>query len=239
VVLFADTFNNWMESENLAAAAKVLEASGHRVIVPRGADGRALCCGRTYLSAGMIEEASAEARRTLAALAPHLEAGVPVVGLEPSCIFGFRDEYLAMFPNDPVAKRLAGAKLADEYLAAELAAGRVTFKWRASDAARPIRVHGHCHQKAFGTFDATLALLRAVPGAQVQAIESSCCGMAGSFGHEHYDVSMKMAEAALLPAVRAAGEATIVAAGTSCRQQIAHGAGRHARHPMVVLAEAL
>jgi FAD/FMN-containing dehydrogenase/Fe-S oxidoreductase len=239
VVLFADTFNNWMESENLAAAAKVLEASGHRVIVPRGADGRALCCGRTYLSAGMMDEARTEARRTLAALAPHLEAGVPVVGLEPSCILGFRDEYLAMFPADPVARRLAGAQLADEYLAAELSAGRIAFNWRAVAVPRSMRVHGHCHQKAFGTFDATLALLRTVPGAQVQAIESSCCGMAGSFGHEHYDVSMKMAEAALLPAVRAAGDATIVAAGTSCRQQIAHGAGRHARHPLAVIAEAL
>jgi Fe-S oxidoreductase len=100
-------------------------------------------------------------------------------------------------------------------------------------------VHGHCHQKAFGTFDATLALLRTLPGAKVEAIESSCCGMAGSFGHEHYDVSMKMAEAALLPAVRGAPDAAIVAAGTSCRQQIAHGAGRDAVHPVVLLAGAL
>jgi len=103
----------------------------------------------------------------------------------------------------------------------------------------PIRVHGHCHQKAFGAFDATLAVLRTIPGARVEAIESSCCGMAGSFGHEHYDVSMKMGEVALLPAVRAAGDAIIAAAGTSCRQQIAHGAGRVARHPIAILAEAL
>jgi Fe-S oxidoreductase len=102
-------------------------------------------------------------------------------------------------------------------------------------------VHGHCHQKAFGTFEATLELLRAMPNAKVEMIESGCCGMAGPFGYElgHYDVSMKMAELALLPAVRAAGGAHIVAAGTSCRHQIAHGAGREAVHPMVVLAEAL
>ena len=107
--------------------------------------------------------------------------------------------------------------------------------------AAAIRVHGHCHQKAFGTFDATLAMLRAIPGADVAAIESSCCGMAGAFGHEkgHYDVSMKMAELSLLPAVRAAPSAQIAAAGTSCRQQIADGAGRSARHPISIVAEAL
>jgi FAD/FMN-containing dehydrogenase/Fe-S oxidoreductase len=240
VVLFADTFNNWLEPENLLAAERVLAATGHRVISPTGMDGRALCCGRTYLAAGMVDEARAEARRTMAALRPHLEAGIPIVGLEPSCLFTFRDEYVAMFPGDGLAARLAGAQLADEYLAAEMRAGRVAPSWKTS-APRPMRVHGHCHQKAFGTFDATLDLLRAIPGAEVTAIESSCCGMAGAFGHEkgHYEVSMKMAEMALLPAVRAAPTATIVAAGVSCRQQIADGTGRRARHPLAVLAEAL
>jgi Fe-S oxidoreductase len=238
VVLFADTFNNWFEPENLTAAVKVLEATGHRVIGTRGDDGRPLCCGRTYLTAGMVHEARVEARRTLAALAPHLEAGTPIVGLEPACMLMFRDEYLALFPGDAVARKLAGARLADEYLAEGLASGKLAFPWR-DGTAGAVRVHGHCHQKAFGTFDATLQLLRAIPGAQVDAIESSCCGMAGSFGHEHYDVSMKMGEAALLPAVRAAAGATIVAAGTSCRQQIAHGAARVARHPLAVVADAL
>jgi Fe-S oxidoreductase len=238
IVLFADTFNNWFEPENLAATAKVLAATGHRVIAPRGDDDRPLCCGRTYLTAGMIDEARIEARRTLAALAPHLDAGTPIVGLEPACLLMFRDEYLGLFPGDATARKLAGALLADEYLAQGLGSGRFAIPWR-EGAPQAMRVHGHCHQKAFGTFDATLALLRAIPGAQVEAIESSCCGMAGSFGHEHYDVSMKMGEAALLPAVRAAGDATIVAAGTSCRQQIAHGAARVARHPLVVVADAL
>ncbi|MGZ5098297.1 MAG: FAD-binding and (Fe-S)-binding domain-containing protein [Usitatibacter sp.] len=238
VVLFADTFNNWFEPGNLSAARTVLEATGHNVIAVRGPDGRALCCGRTYLSAGMVDAARAEARRTMQALAPYLEKGTPVVGLEPSCLFTFRDEYLAMFPGDALAGKLANAMLADQYLAAEIQAGRIEAPWRKTPAA-PIRVHGHCHQKAFGAFDATLALLRTIPGAHVEAIESSCCGMAGAFGHEHYEVSMKMGEAALLPAVRAAAAATIVAAGTSCRQQIAHGAQRGARHPLVILAEAL
>ena len=237
IVLFADTFNNWFEPENLDAAVKVLEATGHRVITVAGADGRPLCCGRTYLTAGMVDEARAEARRTMAALEPHLAAGTPIVGLEPSCVLTFRDEYAVLLPGDADARRLAGAQLADEYLAAGMRSGAFAAPWRRSPASR-VHVHGHCHQKAFGTFEATLELLRTLPGTAVDAIESSCCGMAGSFGHEHYDVSMAMAEISLLPAVRRA-EGAIAAAGTSCRQQIAHGAGRPARHPMVLLAEAL
>jgi FAD/FMN-containing dehydrogenase/Fe-S oxidoreductase len=237
VALFADTFNNWFEPENLEAALKVLEATGHEVTIARAPDARPLCCGRTYLTTGMMEEARAEARRTTEALAAYLDAGVPVVGLEPSCVFTFRDEYKAMFPSDARAAKLAGAQLLDQYLATEIAAGRIEPPWKRP--AGEVKVHGHCHQKAFGAFDATLALLRTLPDTKVDAIESSCCGMAGSFGHEHYDVSMKMGEAALLPAVRAVPQATVVACGTSCRQQVAHGAGREAKHPLVVLAEAL
>ena len=240
IVLFADTFNNWLEPENLAAAVRVLEATGHKVIAARGEKGRGLCCGRTYLAVGMVDEARAQARLTLRSLRAHLEAGTPVVGLEPSCVFTFRDEYAAMFPGDDLVKLAAKVQLVDEYLVAELRAGRISAPWTKA-AASSIRVHGHCHQKAFDTFDATLELLRTLPGAEVAAIESSCCGMAGAFGHEkgHYDVSMKMAELALLPAVRAAPTATIAAAGTSCRQQIADGTGRTARHPIRILAESL
>jgi Fe-S oxidoreductase len=240
VVLFADTFNNWFEPENLAAAVRVLEATGHRVLAPPGPGGRALCCGRTYLAAGMVEEARSELRRTMEALRPHLESGTPIVGLEPSCLFTFRDELGALFPGDPLAARLARAQLADEYLAAELREGRIAPPWRAQPG-RSLRIHGHCHQKAFGTFDATVQLLRTLPQADVAAIESSCCGMAGAFGHEkgHYETSMRMAELALLPAVRANPHATIVAAGTSCRRQIADGSGRRALHPLAVLAQAL
>jgi Fe-S oxidoreductase len=238
IVLFVDTFNNHFEPGNLDAAMKVLEATGHDVIVGRAPDAvRPLCCGRTYLTTGMMDEARAEARRTMEALTPYLDANVPVVGLEPSCVFTFRDEYKAMFTGDARAAKLAGAQLLDQYLATEIAAGRIEPPWK--KPAGELKVHGHCHQKAFGAFDATLALLRTLPDTKVDAIESSCCGMAGSFGHEHYDVSMKMGEAALLPAVRAAARATIVACGTSCRQQVAHGASREAKHPVIVLAEAL
>ena len=238
VVLLADTFNNWFEPDNLRAARQVLEATGHRVIVARGDDARPLCCGRTWLTTGMVETAREEARRTLAALRPHLEAGTPIVGLEPSCVMTFRDEYAALLPGEALAAAAAKIRMADEYLAAGFADGSLAMPWKKS-CATVIKVHGHCHQKAFGAFDATLALLKTLPGATVEAIDASCCGMAGSFGHEHYDVSMRMGELALLPAVRAAGDAAIVAAGTSCRQQIAHGAGRDAMHPMRILAECL
>ncbi|HEY2627915.1 MAG TPA: FAD-linked oxidase C-terminal domain-containing protein, partial [Usitatibacter sp.] len=240
IVLFADTFNNWMEPDNLAAAAHVLRGTGHEVLVAGSDEARPLCCGRTYLAAGMIEKARAEARRTMAALRPHLESGTPVVGLEPSCIYTFRDEYAALFPGEALASMISRVELVDEYLAREITEGRLAPKWKATTP-RNIRVHGHCHQKAFGTFDATLAMLRAIPGADVAAIESSCCGMAGAFGHEkgHYDASMKMAELALLPAVRASPSSEIAAGGTSCRQQIADGAGRVARHPIALVADAL
>jgi Fe-S oxidoreductase len=209
--------------------------------VARAHDARPLCCGRTYLAAGMVDRARAEARRVVDALRPFGEKGIPVLGLEPSCLFSFRDEYGALLRGLHDAELLArNSFLADEYLAAEIASGRIAPPWK-SAAGKSFKVHGHCHQKAFATFDATLALLRTVPGAEVAAIDSGCCGMAGSFGHEtgHYDVSMKMAEMSLLPAVRAAPDATIVAAGTSCRHQIEHGAQRVARHPLVALAECL
>jgi Fe-S oxidoreductase len=188
----------------------------------------------------MIGEARGEAKRTLHALKPYLDAGTPVVGLEPSCVFTFRDEYPALFPGDESMAKLAAVKMADEYLAGQIRAGRIKAPWT-KERAGSMRVHGHCHQKAFDTFDATLELLKMIPGCDVQAIESSCCGMAGSFGHEkgHYDVSMKMGEAALFPAVRAAPQSSIAAAGVSCRQQIVDGTGRVAFHPFEFLAQAL
>jgi len=238
-VLFADTFNNWFEPGNLAAAMRVMEAAGFEVVPARGADARPLCCGRTYLSAGMVDRAKAESRRMIEALAPWIERGVPVVGLEPSCLYSLKDEFLAMHPGDARATALAGLAVTFDTFVARAVGEGARIAWRAGEAPEFL-VHGHCHQKAFGSFDDTLAALRAIPGARVSAVESSCCGMAGSFGHEHYDVSMAMGEASLLPAVRAAGPATVVvAAGTSCRHQICHGASREAVHPAVALAAAL
>jgi Fe-S oxidoreductase len=239
VLLLADTFNNHFEPANLEAARRVLTAAGFAVVAARGDDPRPLCCGRTYLSAGMTDRAKAQSRRMLEALAPWVERGVAVVGLEPSCLYSLKDEFLAMHPGDPRAAALAELAFTFESFLAKALGEGARIAWKEGPAPEFV-VHGHCHQKAFGAFEDTLAVLRAVPGARVTAVESSCCGMAGSFGHEHYDVSMAMAEASLLPAVRASGpSATVVAAGTSCRHQIDHGARREAVHPAVALARAL
>ena len=240
VVLFADTFDNSFEPENLAAARRVLQAGGYTVTVLVGDDGRPLCCGRTYLSAGMVEHARDEAQRTLDALLPHVRAGAAVVGLEPSCLLGLRDEFLVLDLGEG-AKELAPASfLFEEFIAREANAGRFTLDFK--PLPRTALLHGHCHQKAFGVMSDVHAALARVPGLKVQAIESSCCGMAGSFGYEaaHQDVSMAMAEVSLLPAVRKApADALVVADGTSCRQQIQHGAQRAALHVARVLEMAL
>ncbi len=243
VALLADTFNTYFEPENLRAAVRVLEAAGYRVHVagPRGEhEGRRACCGRTYLAAGMVEEARREAKRLVEACAPHVEAGRAVVGLEPSCLFTLRDEAPALLPGR-ASRRLAGAALTfEEFLVRERAAGRLDLDTRPAGA-RAL-VHGHCHRKAFAAMGAMEETLRMVPGLEVSVVESSCCGMAGSFGYEarHYDVSMAMAELALLPAMRAAGPETVaVADGFSCRHQIRDGAGREAVHPARLLDRAL
>ncbi len=228
VLLFADTFNRAFEPGTLRAAARVLRAAGFRAVVPRGR----LCCGRTYLSAGLVERARAEARRTVAALAGSL----PVVGLEPSCLLTLRDEFRSLLPGAETDALAGRALLFGEFVARH-----------APDLAlRPVagraHVHGHCHQKSFGAFADTLGTLRRVPGLEVAPIESSCCGMAGAFGYqaETQDVSRAMGESTLAPAVRGAGpDELIVADGTSCRHQIRDLTGRAAVHSAIVLDRAL
>jgi FAD/FMN-containing dehydrogenase/Fe-S oxidoreductase len=242
VVLFADTFNTWFEPENARAAAAVLAAAGYRVHLARAPDGgRPLCCGRTFLSVGLVEQARAEARRLCAALAPYAARGVPIVGLEPSCLLTLRDELTVLLPAAETGAVARQALLFEEFLLRESDAGRLRLRL-APLAHRQALVHGHCHQKAFGAFDAVARTLALVPGLEVHTIESGCCGMAGAFGYEaeHYDVSLRMGELGLLPAARTAPpDALLVADGTSCRQQIAHGAGREALHVARVLEAAL
>jgi Fe-S oxidoreductase len=247
VVLLVDTFSNHFEPQNAHAALKVLRAAGRRVAIARAADGaRPLCCGRTLLTAGLVDEATQEARRLVEALAPHVASGAVVVGLEPSCLLSLRDEFLALGLGASAATLSERALLLPEYLMREHAAGRLSLPLRPLAQKRAL-VHGHCHQKAFDAFAPTLAALRLVPGLAVEAVESSCCGMAGSFGYEaeHAEVSLRMAELSLLPAVRAAGADTLVVAdGTSCRHQIADGtragvSARAAVHAVRVLADAL
>jgi len=241
-VLLADTFNAYFEPENLRAALAVLDAGGYRVHVPAPADGgRPLCCGRTFLAAGLVDEARAEARRMLAALRPYVERGVAVVGLEPSCLFTLRDEFKAMLPGDETDALADVAMTFEEFLACESDAGRLALPLRPLPRKRAL-VHGHCHQKAFAAMASVEKALRLVPELKVETIESSCCGMAGAFGYEanNYEVSMRMGELSLLPAVRGAADGDlIVADGTSCRHQIMDGAGRPAVHVARVLASAL
>ncbi|MFW7343451.1 FAD-linked oxidase C-terminal domain-containing protein [Pollutimonas sp. H1-120] len=250
VVLFADTFNNYFDSENPRAALQVLQAAGYKVHIARPAANdaeakRPLCCGRTYLSAGMVDQAKAEARRIIDALRPFIARGVPVVGLEPSCLLTLRDEFLVMGLGEE-ARALAGnAYLFEEFLASELKAGRLNLKLGPLPEKRAL-LHGHCHQKAFDAVKPIQQVLALIPDLKVELIESSCCGMAGSFGYEasHYETSMKMAELSLLPAVRKAGPDTLlVADGTSCRHQIADGTqpegGLRAEHVARVLQRAL
>ena len=241
MVLFADTFNTWFEPDNAHAAERVLEAAGFRVVSATPPGERPLCCGRTFLSAGLVDEARAELRRTLAALAPWLERGVPVVGLEPSCLFTFRDEFAAILPGAEADLLAAHAFLLEEFLALENNAAKLQPRLKKTPWDKAL-LHGHCHQKAFGAMSAVEAALRLVPGLAVETIETSCCGMAGAFGYEaeHYDASIGMAERDLLPAVRrAAADSVIVADGTSCRHQIKDGTGREAVHVARVLAAAL
>ncbi|QGZ32222.1 FAD-binding and (Fe-S)-binding domain-containing protein [Stutzerimonas stutzeri] len=241
VLLFVDTFNNYMEPENARAACRVLEAAGYRVHFNQAPRQRPLCCGRTYLASGQVDKAKEEARRTLDHLLPYVERGVSIVGLEPSCLLTMRDEFLR-YGYGEQAKSLSKASfLFEEFLVREQAAGDLQLKLKALDTPRAL-LHGHCHQKAFDALRPVEQVLRWIPGLEVRTIETSCCGMAGSFGYEreHYDASMQMAELALLPAVRQAqAHDLIVADGTSCRHQIHDGAQREALHVARVLEQAL
>jgi FAD/FMN-containing dehydrogenase/Fe-S oxidoreductase len=242
VVFFADTFNRYFEPENIEAALAVLAAAGHGVHLPKPADGtrRPLCCGRTFLAVGLVEEARREAERCIAALAPFVAKGIPVVGLEPSCILGFRDEIPALIKSEDARRLADNALLFEEYLAREAEEG--TLELPLKPVAKRALLHGHCHQKSFAAMTAVEATLKLVPDLAVETVESSCCGMAGAFGYgaDTIDASLKMAELSLLPAVRRAEADTLVVAdGTSCRHQIKDGAGREALHVARVLAMSL
>ncbi len=244
VVLFVDTFNGYFESDNAVSALKVLQAAGYtaHVATKKIADGKNLCCGRTYLASGMVDEAKAKARELVAALLPFAEKGIAIVGLEPSCLLTLRDEMLVMGLGEAAQTISQHALLLEEFLAREAAAGKLDeLKAKLQPTDKPILLHGHCHQKAFGAVSPIIDVLKLIPGAQPELIESSCCGMAGSFGYEasHYEVSMQMAELSLLPAVRKQPNAIVVADGTSCRHQIKDGAQREAIHVAVLLARQL
>ncbi|HJO38539.1 MAG: FAD-linked oxidase C-terminal domain-containing protein [Vicinamibacterales bacterium] len=235
VVLLADTFTNFYEPEVPIDAVRVLEAAGRTVVVPEPT-----CCGRPQISKGLHTQALDAAGASLRQLTGYVERGVPILGLEPSCLLTYRDEYPMLLRTDAARSLAAGSWLVEEYLANESAAGRLALPLRPVDT--PALLHGHCHQKAIATTRATRAVLDLVPGLDLTEIDSGCCGMAGSFGYEagHFDISMAMAERVLAPRVRGASSDTIIVAnGTSCRHQIADTTGRQAMHAVQVLARAL
>jgi Fe-S oxidoreductase len=238
LVLLADSFTSFTEPDIGRAAVELLELAGYRVrLEARG------CCGRPALSKGLLDRARRQAGAMVGRLHAEAARGVPIVGLEPSCVLTLNDEHLDLLPDDERATTVGRqARLIDEVLLDAVTDGRLPLDASADVAGRRILYHGHCHQKALVGTAATVALLGAIPGAQVVEVDAGCCGMAGSFGFEtdHYDLSLRIGGQRLFPAVRAETEDAVIAAtGVSCRQQIAHGTGRRAAHPVELVHAAL
>src|SRR5215207_3955704 len=226
VAIFNDTWNEYQRPEVGEGAVRLFAAAG--IHLPE-----VVCCGRPMLSEGLVDEARENARRNLDLLMPLVERGVPLVGLEPSCILTLRDDYRKLLPNDERVEKLAAATRLFEEALLDLD-GELPLREGA-----PVLLHGHCHQKALVGTSPTERLLGLA--ADVEVVDSGCCGMAGLFGYEkgHYEVAMKMGERRLFPAVREAGKRVVVAPGTSCREQILDGTQRRALHPAEYLASLL
>ena len=234
VVLFHDTFMEYNTPSLGRDTVEILERAGFEVVLPERK-----CCGRPIISKGLLDEARVNALHNLRVLKPYAERRVPIVGVEPSCILALKDDYRDLVPGPDAELVARHVTTVDEFLQKLTREGKLKYP---AGAAREYLLHGHCHQKALVGTGATLEVLRGIPGAAVKEIDSGCCGMAGSFGYEkeHYDISLAIGEQRLFPAVRgAAAGTTLVADGISCRQQIAHGTGREARHLVSVVAEAL
>ncbi|NOX37753.1 MAG: FAD-binding protein [Calditrichaeota bacterium] len=237
VLFWVDTFTNYLEPEIGQAAVAVLEAAGWEVQVLKGN----ACCGRPAISLGLLAEARSQAEKNVERLWPFVRQGIPIVGVEPGCLTTFRDEYPDLVPGEASQQLARQAFLIDEFLVQQAEAGGVTFSEPLRAPARSVQVHTHCFQKALGSAHFTCKMLQWIPEMAVQEIDSGCCGMAGAFGYDvaHFELSMKIAEDRLFPAIRQATADTIAATGTSCRHQIRDGTGRVAVHPIVLLARAL
>ena len=228
VILFVDTFNRYYEPENVRSAIKVLKKAGYFPFIPTLENSRKiLCCGRTYLTNGLINHAKNEVLRILETYKPYLKNGISIVGLEPSCILSFRDEIPNLIKNEETDYLKNNSYTFEELLSKH--SEELKFK----NLTKKVLLHGHCHQKAFDVVKPIENILKNIRGAEVETIETSCCGMAGSFGYDKdtYDISMKMANEKLFPAIKKSkGEITIIADGTSCRCQIKDGLNKEAIH---------
>jgi len=237
VVFLADSFTTFTEPAIGRAAIELLESAGWNVRLESAG-----CCGRSSISKGLLDQAQGMAEAMVARLAPEAERGVPIVGCEPSCLLTLREEHPGLLAGDQRAQTVANAtRLVEELLVEAIDDGSLTLDPNASVANRPIVFHGHCHQKALAGTAPTVALLERIPGAQVTELDAGCCGMAGSFGFEteHYELSMEIGESRLSPALREAAPGTLVSAtGVSCRQQINHGVGQRAWHPVELVRAA-
>lgn len=240
VVLLVDTFTRNFQPDNATAALSVLESAGYRVFVAQsGTDQSALCCGRTHLAHGLVDEAKGHAARMLDVLCPHAEAGRQIIGLEPACLLAVRDDYRFLGLGRKADEVAAKAVLFEEFVARETSAKRFALNFKHID--RQVLVHGHCHQKAVGAMKSMRKVLKLLPGLKFDIIETSCCGMAGSFGieAEHAEMANKMAELKLLPTLREQPDALVVANGFSCQHQIRSNCLHDPVHLAVLLREAM
>ena len=236
VVLFNDTFTEYNDPQIGMAATFILEKLGHEVVLAENK----VCCGRPMISKGFLQQAKEHARKNIDALAPYAKEGVPIVGLEPSCILSFSDDYLDLVDHPEAEVVGRQTRLLEDFLVQSHHEEGLELQF--TQRPKTILVHGHCHQKALVGMAATLEVLNLPPRYEASEISSGCCGMAGSFGYEkeHYDISMKVGEDRLFKVIREAEEDVEVAAvGTSCRHQIVDATGRPARHWAEILVEAL
>ena len=230
VALLDDCLTSYCEPEINQGAVELLEEAGY--LVERT---ELWCCGRPFISKGLVAQGKALAQNNVGRLIEFIDQGMPILGVEPSCLLTLVDEYPDLIPSRAVDRIKQNAFLVDGWLADQLQTGRAQLQFQPLDT--KLLLHGHCQQKALVGTGGTKRLLGMIPGTQVQEVDSGCCGMAGSFGYEHYDVSQAIGERVLFPAVRTQTDATIVAPGFSCRHQIADGTSRTALHPIHIARE--
>jgi glycerol-3-phosphate dehydrogenase subunit C len=246
VVLFVDTFSHHYDPQIAEAAVSVFQRAGYQVIIAAPDENtqepqRPLCCGRSYLAHGLVEEARVEAERTLRVLQPYAEAGLTIVGLEPACLLAIRDDYRALHLGEVAEQVSAQAILFEEFIVREEKAGRFNLQLKPLPFTEKLLVHGHCHQKAVGAMKSMRRVLKMIPELEFELIEASCCGMGGSFGleSEHAEMAAAMGEESLLPTIRAAADSPLLANGFSCREQIVAGSGRKPQHLVELLHQAM